>query len=39
MGNGVHGGFARALVQYGYTARDGSEMDNSIRSNFKNAPR
>jgi hypothetical protein len=33
-GNGVQGGFARALVQYGYIARDGSEMDKGIRSNF-----
>jgi hypothetical protein len=35
-GSGVQGGFADALVQYGFTARDGeSPMDKGIRSNLK----
>jgi hypothetical protein len=35
-GSGVQGGFADALVQYGFTARDGeSALDKGIRSNLK----
>jgi hypothetical protein len=36
FGSGVQGGFADALVQYGFTARDReSPMDKGIRSNLK----
>ena len=35
-GSGVQGGFADALVQYGFSARDGSSpLDKGIRSNLK----
>jgi hypothetical protein len=35
-GTGVQGGFAAALMQYGFTTRDGlAPIDKSIRSNFK----
>src|SRR5262245_20112053 len=34
-GSGVQGGFGDALVQYGFTNRDGSPMDKGIRSNLK----
>src|SRR5262249_43636233 len=33
-GTGDQGGFARALMQYGFTNRDGGPMDKGIRSNF-----
>lgn len=34
-GTGVQGSFADALVQYGFTNRDGGPIDKSIRSNYK----
>jgi len=34
--SGVQGAFADALVQYGFTSRDGGPMAKSIRSNLKN---
>jgi hypothetical protein len=33
-GSGIKGGLGDALVQYGYTTRDGKAMDKAIRSNF-----
>lgn len=34
--SGIQGAFADALVQYGFTSRDGGPMAKSIRSNLKN---
>ena len=33
--SGIQGGFADALVQYGFTARDGGPMNKAIRSHLK----
>jgi len=33
-GTGVQGGYADALVQYGYTSRNGGPMDKAIRNDF-----
>jgi hypothetical protein len=34
-GSGIRGDFGAALVQYGFTARDGSAMNKAIRSHLK----
>lgn len=35
LGSGIKGGFADALVQYGFTSRDGGPMNKAIRSFHK----